>query len=725
MKKYLPLLLGFPILAIAAPLNIPQVPLFINDTVSPMTMIVMGRDHKLYYEAYNDATDLDGDGIIDIHFKPSIDYFGYFNPYFCYRYNNDRKRFDATGPSADKTCSGTWSGNFLNYLTTSRIDALRKVLYGGYRSTDSENVTVLERAYIPQDAHSWGKQYTSVAVDGYDISRYTPYAKPTNGHRHLFANTTLLNGNGEPLLRVALNQNYYIWEWVSIERPVAGDRVLRGNNGPSIADAITDFVVRVRVCNPNRGLSDNCQRYPNGRYKPIGLLQEFGENDAMYFGLLTGSYGKNLSGGVLRKNISSITDEINPQTGQLTNTVGIIRTIDKLRTMGFGGSYVYNSNCGWITTRDIRNGECRMWGNPIAEMLYETLRYYAGKNSPTSAFNYSGGDDAALGLPQPNWQDPYSNYPRCAKANILLISDVNPSHDSDEVPGSAFSSVSGDLSPSLNAASLGQTIWNTEVGGSRLHFIGESGNDNNGAPTAKTVTSFGNIRGLSPEEPNKGGSYYSASVTYYGWLNDISAAADEQKVQTYAVALTSPLSAIKIPVNGKTITLVPFAKSVGGCLGVNGTEGRFQPTNTIVDFYVESLNAINGVFRINFEDVQQGADHDMDAIVRYQYQVNNDNTVTISLDSTYAAGCVIQHMGYIISGTTDDGVYLEVRDKDTSSNNDPDYFLDTPPGRSPDNGGNDNAALPLSTSRTFTPSSSPAATLLKKSTLVCGEMGQF
>ena len=47
---------------------------------------------------------------------------------------------------------------------------------------------------------------------------------------------------------------------------------------------------------------------PNGVYKPIGLLQRYGETDRMKFGLMTGSYTKNTSGGVLRKNIGSFTE---------------------------------------------------------------------------------------------------------------------------------------------------------------------------------------------------------------------------------------------------------------------------------------------------------------------------------------------------------------------------------------------------------------------------------
>ena len=68
----------------------------------------------------------------------------------------------------------------------------------------------------------------------------------------------------------------------------------------------------------------------------------------------------------------------------------------------------------------------------------------------------------------------------------------------------------------------------------------------------------------------------------------------------------------------------------------------------------------------------------MDAIAFYEYQVVG-NTVMITVDSSeYAAGCIIQHMGYIISGTTADGTYLVVRDMDTAEGSDVNYYLDTP-----------------------------------------------
>src|SRR6185295_3018030 len=106
--------------AIAAVPVLSDAPLFLNGTVAPLNMLVMGRDHKLYYEAYNDHSDLDGDGVLDITYKPTkITYYGYFNSFECYAYNSSRTRFDPVSVVADKTtkeCSDkNFSGDWLNY----------------------------------------------------------------------------------------------------------------------------------------------------------------------------------------------------------------------------------------------------------------------------------------------------------------------------------------------------------------------------------------------------------------------------------------------------------------------------------------------------------------------------------------------------------------------------------------------------------------------------------
>jgi type IV pilus assembly protein PilY1 len=518
--------------------------------------------------------------------------------------------------------------------------------------------------------------------------------------------------------------------------------MFHGGSGDVISPAPTDYNVRVRVCKTDL-LEPNCQSY-SGTNKPVGLLQEFGGNDSMYFGLITGSYSKNTSGGVLRRRMDSIASEINTNGTFKTDNAdaGIIATLNRMRVTGFGGNYQYN--CGWAAaSRTINEGDCQMWGNPIAEMMYEGLRYFSGAGTATGEYQigFGAGEESELlggGLPVATWNDPYSGTgaaPYCAKPFQTVVSDINPSYDTDQLPGTAFGTFSGSLG-SLNVSTLGQTIWNREFGSAQSVFIGQSGAVEDGSPTPKTVSSFGNVRGLSPEEPTKRGGYYAGSVAYYGRTNDISSARGTQNVQTFSVALASPLPKIRIPIgaapNARIITLVPFAKSVNGS-GISATSS-FQPTDQIVDFYVDTLTDTYGKFRVNFEDVEQGADHDMDAIAIYEYTVSG-NSVTVKVTSEYAAGGITQHMGYVISGTDSrDGIYLEVLDqRDGDVANDTDYRLDTPDEftarpPAPDSGAgtwNDGVALPFEHERTFNAGTSSGAILLNDPLWYAAKWGGF
>jgi type IV pilus assembly protein PilY1 len=735
-------------------LTIPNIPLTTKPAVKPMVMLVAGKDHRFFYEAYNDASDVDGDGTLDIRFKPTITYLGLFNPIYCYSHNGDNSNTGRFTPSSTATgllkkCSGAWSGNWLNYITTSRIDALKVVLYGGTREVDgtgtsSTTGTTLRRSYIPQDAHSWAKEYTSLAVDKYLITDYTPLDQPKANRRHFFGNLTPTDGVNcatlsdcsdlPPWMSVVEDSTKRVWEWASTERPVLQDATHGGSR--------KNYTVRVRVC--RSGYRDGCKQYGTTTpvFKPTGILHDYAESNSMLFGLMSGSYDKNTDGGRLRKVMSDFKDEVNQTTGQFNSSAPIVQSFDSLRIRDFNNGNTSNEyrNGFNSATRPMNPGEFKDWGNPIAEMMYEAVRYFSGKGSATTDFAGSTTIDQEVGLPSAAWDNPYSasstaKAPSCARANMLVISDVNVSFDSDKLPGSFFGSFSSDL-PGLDVSSEATFITGNEPGAVGSRFIGQAGAISDSTPSPKNVTNLGQLRGLAPEEPTKQGSYYSASVAYYAKKTDLQPSVPgKQSVDTFVVALASPLPRInaKLP-NGKTATLVPFAKSVSGA-GISNTKGNFQPTNQIVDFYVEQIAnsgpqdvdlGINGgryyaKFRINFEDVEQGADHDMDAIVEYTVVANSDNTVTVNLNPIYEAGGIQHRIGYIMSGTTKDGVYLVVQDESDSTP----YFLNTPPGRDP--GYCDVTVMPAdcnrlpylggpaggnSSNRIFSPSSTPTATFL-------------
>src|SRR5581483_3523185 len=166
-----------------APLALSDVPVFLNATnAEPLVMLALSNDEQLYHKAYTDCDDVDGDGAIDSTYKDTINYYGYFDPAKCYSYSGDSGsgNFAPTalaGGTNGHSCNsvsggGRWSGNFLNWATMARMDALRKVLFGGYRSTDTSTSTILERTYLPNDNHSWAKFYNNVNAD---LNQFTPY----------------------------------------------------------------------------------------------------------------------------------------------------------------------------------------------------------------------------------------------------------------------------------------------------------------------------------------------------------------------------------------------------------------------------------------------------------------------------------------------------------------------------------------------------------------------
>ncbi|MBI2744196.1 MAG: hypothetical protein HYX45_01310, partial [Burkholderiales bacterium] len=449
-------------------------------------------------------------------------------------------------------------------------------------------------------------------------------------------------------------------------------------------------------------------------------------------GLLTGSYLNNYSGGVVRKNIGSFTDEVDPATGIFTSVVGITKSIDKLTTYGFDGTTNYVYDCGFNFTSLRTQGQCHMWGAPVAEMMFEGLRYFAGL-SPTTAYingvSGSSSPDTRLGLPLVStWANPYrpkasGGSPICSRPVQMVIADPITSFDSDQLPGSPFPIVTGygtalpsgsgalNTAKTLDVAAEANDIWAKELlagsgqtpdgtlrSSSKKFFMGQTTLTNSdGNPTPKTATTFATLRGLAPDETNTQGSYLAASVAKYGRetgvrISDGASNVSVGNVDQISVALGSVIPRIEFTYNGKKVSLVPFSKSVGGN-SISQAVGAFQPTGLITLLYIDSIynthasNANAGInsgrpyirFMASFSDMDQGGDNEADANVYYTLSVDSSGSLIVQLDSYYEAGSIQQNMGYIISGTTKDGVYLEVADQTDN----PIYYLDTRPGQDP------------------------------------------
>lgn len=135
-------------------INLPNEPLFGASTnEKPAMALALSVEFPTVGAQYRGGND----------YANTKEYIGYYDAEACYTYNNtptetprtgltsaDYKRFDRTGVATNRKCTGeTFSGNFLNWASNSAIDMLRLALSGGDRYIDEENLTILQRAILP------------------------------------------------------------------------------------------------------------------------------------------------------------------------------------------------------------------------------------------------------------------------------------------------------------------------------------------------------------------------------------------------------------------------------------------------------------------------------------------------------------------------------------------------------------------------------------------------
>lgn len=458
----------------------PAVPPNISSSsgVKPMMTLATSKDHTLFGPIYTDFEDIDDDGTLDTDFKPAFKYYGYFDATKCYSYSTTDGQFNPAAVATVTTdgrytCSSSqsyWSGNFLNWSSMTRLDVVRKMLYGGKRSTDTSSLTILERARLNWDAHSFTKYYK-----GTDIRDYTPFTtsaltKTTGVNANVYAGLTVCNtGTSDnnastnlPIMRMAIG-NYRLWGTVEHQvcrfkdEPVDADskftaKLARYYNdadkgGGGVLHEVTlparatdgatygstagpELTMRVKACDAALLGAERCQAFPpdsTTNYKPYGLLQEFGFSPTSgaaaraEFAVFTGSYDNNVTAGALRKNMGDFADEINTTTGVFchSSSSGCAATLADGRTTGNGAIKAIDNfllfgrtslnYSGSASKPPLTDGDLPAWGNPMGEMVVQALQYYAyNGTTPTPTNPTTTAKDTGVGLPVVTWQDPLS-----------------------------------------------------------------------------------------------------------------------------------------------------------------------------------------------------------------------------------------------------------------------------------------------------------------------------
>lgn len=736
-------------------------PNIVSSANKPMLMLATSKDHTLFGPIYTDFEDLDGDGVIDTTFKPDFKYYGYFDPTKCYVYSN--KRFEPNAAATltnDKryTCGGAgqWSGNFMNWATMTRLDVIRKMLYGGKRSKDKAEVkkdrdgvitsvtlseTELERANLSKDSHSFVKYYR-----GTDVRDYTPYSrsdltKSSGSNSGNYAGISICNRSndmgegGLPVIRVAKG-NYRMWatvegtvcEW---GKGVLGAKLARyykdvkkGNGGiaheekppngrtDGVGGSVdaSEFIVRVKVCDPARLGEERCQAFPahlTTNYKPFGIFQEFGLaasssiSARAEFGVLTGSYDKNTNAGALRKNMGDFADEINTESGVFCHSDssdcsgntpdgrekggGAIKSIDSFVLYGRDGAGYGPDK---PLPKDLTDGTLPAWGNPMGEMIIQALQYYAGVNTGSQPKT----NDESKGLKVKEWSDPLSNSNAvrrqlfgnavCRPMYTMALSSSALSFDgatgarADNQGRTAFATLgnrNGTLNDYTDRIGVAEGLHNT------VRSVGTVDGTYGQSCSGKMVTTLSQVSGICPDAPGMGGTYQAAGAALYGNTTkirtlrspppDLGKVQDALKVRTLTASLAGGAARIEVPIPGtnpkKFVYITPESLWNGG--------GKKQMPGALLTF--ASINSGTdpdtgmpyGSFVVTWNDAQLGGDYDMDIAGFIRYDVIRDSSsptgygIEIRTDIlNVGAGDTGTH-GFSVMGTDRDQRYLTHR----------------------------------------------------------------
>ncbi len=523
------LLCGLSLIAAASEVpevNISHIPLFSGRAnVHPNMLLSLSVEFPTVGVAYrgNDGT-----------YDRTIEYTGYFNPNKCYLYSgsNRNPEEDAAGlyfhigsdADASHECDGqAFSGNFMNWASSSAIDMLRYALTGGDRVVDTPSETILQRAFL-RDSGA-GNFYANSTyfprrkiVAGGNVSapdRVTPFKVDTLyvvscRNRILFsdANSGVSGDKGS---------EYCTSKW-------DGTGKLPSN---AVDKKLGEYLVRVKVCDSAEAeqRKDLCTRYESG-YKPEGEIQRHADK------LRVGAMGYLLDdsaeryGGVLRAPVKYVGPK------KITVPDFVAADNDRLEWNPKTGVFYHNpddpaardgaANSGVINylNKFGRSGVYKGY-DPVGELYYEGIRYFQGKE-PTPAATTGMTDAMKDGFPViEEWEDPV--IASCQRNYIVTIADVN-THWDRYIPGNTRTTfgTGEDAHDTARAA-------DTEVSGKTPALdvgawtkkVGDMESDAGGTYTNPSKN--GNLAGLESKDTGSGkhGTYYMAGLAYWANTHDI------------------------------------------------------------------------------------------------------------------------------------------------------------------------------------------------------------
>lgn len=397
-------------------------------------------------------------------YADATQYVGYFDPNKCYTY-----QYNSTTPSQSyfqpaslatgtnlHSCTGQWSGNFMNWATMQTIDPFRWALTGGYRSVDTTTQTILEKAWASGQGglgnapmrgtgQPPGNKLPTSLVSSVTPFTWGNFNLSIEGRGNTMAFTGACATSGSACINTKASPAVNISTGTATNVDGSTNSVTTINT-TSKANELYQVYVRVDVCDPTTtlgtgGLEANCVQYGTN-YKPEGLLQQYA-NRIRYsaFSYLNGD-GNYQQGGVMRAPMGFIgptyptplSSTVTPNpTAEWSSTTGIMSANPDTTTAS--GSGVSQSGVMNYLNKFGETAHTYMQDDNVSELYYAVVRYFENLGNVPEWLNRTNPGTtpttAALdGFPAVvTWTDPIQY--ACQKNFVLGIGDDHTHYDAN------------------------------------------------------------------------------------------------------------------------------------------------------------------------------------------------------------------------------------------------------------------------------------------------------
>ena len=501
----------------------------------------------------------------------TLSYQGYFNPQKCYSYSTANSYFEINAtdtPSTKRECGGkTFSGNFMNWASMSKLDLLRYGLTGGDRTTDTATHTVLQRAVLPATfyASNWFPERSIAKATGGKVSapeKVTPFTG---------ASIKLISCDN----KILIADGTAAWPVNSPTSPAPCTAPVRDtSNKPLAAGLAGAYVLRIKVCDSAEASArtDLCKRFGD-TYKPIGSLQR--NAHAMRFGVMSYLPDGDLNryGGVLRspmkflgpKKLSAPAFDVSDnENGEWDSANGVLYS-----NPDDAANRSSSSKSGMINfiNQFGRSGRYKNSFDPLSELYYEGIRYFQGK-----AQGDAPAAESTLTEDYPvitSWTDPV--VASCQRNEMFVVADAITNYDW-YIPGNKRTDQI-DIVRATEAEVPGKTPELDAIAWTRK--LGEMESDSTKNPSPRTT-----LPNLDSQQTGylKYGSYYISGLAY--WANTTNIRLDKPtRVKTFVVDTdengTGQVDANRYPTSARQSQLYLAAK-YGGFDDVSGAANPFE-----------------------------------------------------------------------------------------------------------------------------------------------------